>query len=117
MHNYFILHKTSKLNYEAHVSLANKVAKLRLSMLNEEIKSAFRTKAYLQQSIHRTADILQDNSSHWLRFRHQCKLVLVEELRSGQERLLKKLTNLSLQQHGTRMNLGAERERINISTG
>ena len=54
----FILHKTSKLNYERQDPPANKVAKLRRSMLNEEIKSAFRTKAYLQRCLDRSSNIL-----------------------------------------------------------
>ena len=45
----FILHKTSRLNHVPQAALANKITKLKLSMLNEEIKSAFRAKAYLQR--------------------------------------------------------------------
>ena len=101
----FILHKTSKLNYQPQVPLASKVAKLRVSMLNEEIKSAFRTKAYLQRSLDRSADILQRNSCHWQWLHQNCKLIFAEELRSGQERLLKKLDNLSIHQHGRHLNL------------
>ena len=62
----FILHKTSKLNYEPQMALANKVAKLRLAMLNEEIRSAFRLKAYLQRSLDRSAEMLQTDHNHWL---------------------------------------------------
>ena len=105
----FIHHKTSKLNYEPHVPLANKVAKLRLSMLNEEIKSAFRMKAYLQRGLNRSASALQD-SVHWIWLHQHCKLVYAEALRSGQERLLKKLNNLSLQQQVGEITLTKSRD-------
>ena len=71
--------------------LANRVAKLRLSMLNEEIKEAFRTKAYLRRCLDRSADILKEIYADWIWLHEQSRLTFVDELRLTQERLLKKV--------------------------
>ena len=111
----FIQHKTSKLNYEPQAPLASKVARLKHSMLNEEIKSAFRTKAYLQRGLDRSADILRGDPGQWPWLQEHCRLIFAEELRTGQERLLKKLGSLSLQQHGNRLNYGKTRTYKHIN--
>ena len=100
----FILHKTSKLKYVPQTTLASKAAKLRLAMLNEEIRSVFRLKAYLQRRLDRSAEILQTDHNRWLWLLENRRLIFAEELRSGQDRLLTKLRNLSLQQHGIQLN-------------
>ena len=105
----FILYKTPKLNYVPNHPLANKVVKLRISMLNEEIKSAFRKKAFLQRSLDRSADVLQRDKDHWSWLHHNCKLIFADELRSVQQRLLKKLDNLSVKQYGRHLNLNKTR--------
>ena len=99
----FILRKTSRLNHVPQEAPANKMA--RLSMLNEEIISAFRAKAYLQRSLDRSAYILMRGSTDWLWLYQNCKLVFAQELRSGQNRLFKKLETLSLHQNGVQLNL------------
>ena len=73
-------------------------------MLNEEIRSAFRLKAYLQRRLDRSAEILQTDHNRWLWLLENRRLIFAEELRSGQDRLLTKLRNLSLQQHGIQLN-------------
>ena len=48
--------------------------------------------------------MLQTDHNHWLWLLENCRLIFAEELRIDQDRLLKKLSNLSLQQHGKQLN-------------
>ena len=91
----FILNKTTHIKKEERKRrIAIQVSRLQKTILNEEIRDAFRRKAYLQRSLSRSADFLNTRQEEWNWLHNQGKLIFLEELRTVKSRLMKKLKNL-----------------------
>lgn len=94
----FILNKTANLIDYKKQRVAKQVLKLRKTLLNEEIRDAFRKKAFLQRSLTRSAKLLQNNSEEWPWLYNQGHEIFHQELLSVRHRLSKKFASLSLKQ-------------------
>ena len=106
----FILNKTAQLSKQGHKQrIANQVSKLQRTFLNEEIKDAFRRKAYLQRCMNRSAYILEANPEEWKWLHSQGKRIFLEELQLVKHRLIKKLSKLCMSQGKTRINQDSSR--------
>ena len=96
----FIVNKTHQIAKDGykyrHISL--QVSRLQKSLLNEEIREAFRRKAFLQRCLTRSASCLRESCPRWMWLHQQGKLVLNDELRTVSKRLSKKLRGLLNQQ-------------------
>ena len=91
----FILNKTSQLNKQTKKQrIANQVSKLQKTLLNEEIKDAFRRKAFLQRAMTRSAHILESHQEEWHWLHSQGKKTFLEELQIVKHRLMRKLRHL-----------------------
>ena len=87
----FILHKTANINnQDKKQKITTLVSKLQKTMLNEEIRDAFRKKAFLQRSLSRSAHILETHQQEWRWLHHQGRMILQEELQQVKLRLMKK---------------------------
>ena len=91
----FILNKTAHLNkQDTKQRIATQVARLQKTMLNEEIRDAFRKKAFLQRSLTRSARVLETQQEEWHWLHKQGKIIFREELHTVKNRLMKKLEKL-----------------------
>ena len=91
----FILNKTAHIKKEERKRrIAIQVSRLHKTMLNEEIRDAFRRKAFLQRSLSRSADILKTRQEEWNWLYNQGRLIFLEELQTVKGRLMKKLKSL-----------------------
>ena len=86
----FILNKTAHIKKEERKRrIAIQVSRLHKTMLNEEIRDAFRRKAFLQRSLSRSADILKTRQEEWNWLYNQGRLIFLEELQMVKCRLMK----------------------------
>ena len=105
----FILNKTAQLDkVNKKQKIATQISRLQKTLLNEEIKDAFRKKAFLQRSLTRHAQVLETHGN-WLWLQNQGKQVFLEELEVVKRRLTKKLTKLHENQSHPGFNIQASK--------
>ena len=93
----FISNKTRKLNETHHNQrITTQVDRLQKTMLNEEIRYAFRMKAYIQRSMTRSAQIIGEKTPEWFWIYEEGEKIFIQELTAVKERLSKKLTELCM---------------------
>ena len=91
----FITNMTANISkQERSQHIKTQVVKLQKTLLNEEIRNAFRKKAFLQRSLTRSAHILETNQEEWRWLHSQGRTIFQQELQTVKHRLTKKLTNL-----------------------
>ena len=107
----FITNKTAQITktHQNH-RVTSRVDALTKTMLNEEIKDAFRKKAFLQRSMSRSAELIGESTAEWRWLHGQCKKLFIDELATVRERLCKKLTEL--RKKAGHLNLDLTRSKI-----
>ena len=74
--------------------VTTQVKKLQKTILNEEIRDAFRRKAFLQRSMTRSAHVVGERTNEWIWLDNEGRKIFIKELITVKHRLLKKLKEL-----------------------
>ena len=91
----FILNKTAHINkQDSKHRVAIQVFKLQKTILNEEIRDAFRRKAFLHRSLSRSVFSLKKHHEEWIWICNQGRQIFFDELQTVKHRLMKKLNIL-----------------------
>ena len=91
----FISYKTAQLEKSSqNLRVTSQITRLQQTILNEEIKDAFRKKAFLQRSMTRSAHRLEEGYNGWPWLHSEGKKIFIEELAKVRQRLSNKLTEL-----------------------
>ena len=91
----FILNKTAQVSVtHSNQRVTTQVKKLQKTILNEEIRDAFRRKAFLQRSMTRSAHVVGERTNEWIWLHNEGRKIFIKELITVKHRLLKKLKEL-----------------------
>ena len=110
----FITNRTTNVNKEHNEKIGKIVLKLEVTLRNEEIRSAFRTIAYLRRCLDRSASVL-DQDSRWPWLYEQGRKIMEDELLQARQKLLKKLDRLLQDQKGEPLR-PSSRLRLQLTT-
>ena len=92
----FILNKTAQINKNhPNQRITARVNMLQKTLLNEEIRDAFRKKAFLQRTMSRSAEIIGEKTAEWSWLYTQGRRLFISELTTVKQRLSNKLAALS----------------------
>ena len=107
----FVLNKTTLLRKDSMRKrhIVTQLDRLERTILNEEIKDAFRKKAFLQRSLTRSEHILRGNINEWNWLYNKGHQIFLDELQIVRCRLLRKLTTLLQNQSHPNINLDTSR--------
>ena len=91
----FISDKTTHIKkHHPNRRVTAQVSTLQRTILNEEIRDAFRRKAFLQRSMSRSCAIIGETTVEWRWLHSRCIVLFKDELTTVKDRLSRKLTGI-----------------------